>query len=123
MEIDDHRWKCRHRLSKLLLGVIQERDISGRELARRAGVNAGSMQNYLMADSFPSKENREKIARGVFGISLQELDAKIEDRPVQRQSKVDDVCREIRLMSDEEFLEVFEEVSRQISARFGDVEK
>lgn len=118
MELDEHRRLYKRRLSEMLLGVIRERGVSGRELARLADVNPGSMQNYLTADSFPTKENREKIARGIFGISLEELDAKIEDRPVQRQSKVDDVCREIRLMSNEEFLEVFDEMSRQVSARF-----
>lgn len=118
MKLDEHRRAYKHRLSEMLLGVIKERDVSGRELARLADINSGSMQNYLTGDSFPSKENREKIARGVFGISLEELDAKIEDRPVQRQSKVDDICREIRLMDNDEFLEVFEEISRQISTRF-----
>lgn len=123
MKLDEHRRAYKHRLSELLLGVIRERGVSGRELARLADVNSGSMQNYLTADSFPSKENREKIARGIFNVSLEELDAKIEDRPVQRQSNVDAVCREIRLMGDDELLEVFEEISRQISTRFRSITK
>lgn len=118
MKLDEHRQMYKRRLSEMLLSVIREMGVSGRELARLAGVNPGSMQNYLTGDSFPTKESREKIAHGIFGVSLEELDARIEDRPVQRQSKVDDICREIRLMSDEEFLEVFDEMSRQVLTRF-----
>lgn len=108
----------RQRLSELLLELSEVKGLSGRELAKLADVSSTSIQAYMTAMAFPGKENREKIARGIFGISLEELDANIEQRPVQRQSKVDDVCREIRLMSNTEFLEVFQEVSRQVPQRF-----
>lgn len=68
--------------------------------------------------AYPTKENRELSSRGVFKISLDELDAQLEDRPISRERATEEVCREIRLMDDAEFLEVREEVDRQTIIRF-----
>jgi transcriptional regulator with XRE-family HTH domain len=108
----------RQRLADKLSQVMRDNGWSASELSRRSGINTTSMNSYVAAMSFPTKESREKIAHGIFEISLEELDAEIENRPVQRQSNAEDVCREIRLMDDNEFLAIHSEVSKQVVMRF-----
>lgn len=107
----------RRRLASHLLRVMEQNGWSASELSRRSGINTTSMNSYIAAMSFPTKESREKIAHGIFGVSLEELDAAIEDRPIQQHSTAQDVCREIRLMGDEDFLIVHTEVCRQVPTR------
>lgn len=108
----------RKRLADKLSEIMRENDWNLSELSRRSGINTTSMNSYVAGLAFPTKENREKLAHGIFRVSLEELDAEIEDRPVRRQSNTESVCREIRQMDDDEFLAVYDEVSNQVPVRF-----
>lgn len=101
MEIEERREK----LASLLIDFAEREGLSGHQLAKRIGVSQPSARAYLDGVTYPSEESRRKIAKGM-GLTFEEFQSKIDGTPVQRQRSTDEVCKEIRIMSDEDFAEV-----------------
>lgn len=99
----------RQRLSALLLRHMQEHNLSGRQLARRLGLSQTSVLSYIDGATYPGAESRAAIA-AVLGYSPAELDAYLENVPLQPQKSVDEVLQEIRVMGQEDFERVAQAV-------------
>ncbi len=101
------------KLSKLLIELIHERGWTERELARRAEISSTSIQNYMDGITLPNKENRERLAAQM-GMSVDQLDIQIgvisSASPTQG---VDAICRDIELLSRQDFEVVFERVFKR----------
>ncbi len=95
----------RERLASLLIDFAEKEGLSGHQLSRRIGVSQPSTRAYLDGVTYPSEETRRKIAKAM-GLTFEEFQSKIDDTVVQRERTTEEVCREIRIMSDEDFVEV-----------------
>lgn len=96
-------------LSKILREFLEDKGWADRELARRSGVHPSSISDYLQGITLAGKENREKLAEAM-GLVPDELDAKLGIAVAKPKRKVEELCRDIRLLDDEEFAEVAEVV-------------
>jgi len=109
----------RQRLSQLLIEFVATREtpLSGRQLARLLDVNAASAAAYLDGVTYPSEENRHKIAK-VLGLSFEELQAKIDGVTLPQKRSTEETCQEIRLMSNADFAQVMSVMAEEVSRRF-----
>jgi transcriptional regulator with XRE-family HTH domain len=101
------------KLGKMLRDLIHKEGWSVLEAARRAGIHPSSMRDYVGGITFPTKENRELLAP-LLGISIQELNTALGLAEAIPKRPVDDLCRDIRLLSPEEFTIVAEVVFNRI---------
>jgi hypothetical protein len=84
-----------------------------RELGRRAGLGATSIQNYADGITLPNRENREVLA-ALMGLSLDELDIQIGlIDSIRPDRTVAEICRDIRLLSRDEFAIVLQAVAER----------
>lgn len=90
------------KLGKMLRDLIEERGWSGLEAASQAGIHPSSMRDYVNGITFPTQENRELLAP-ILGITIEEFNAIFGLAKLPPKRPVDAVCRDIRLLSSEEF--------------------
>jgi transcriptional regulator with XRE-family HTH domain len=93
----------KQRLSRLLHQMQGE--LSQRAFARKIQINSGSLQQYMIGDAFPEKENREKIA-AARGWTYEELMAYLSDRPVEPTQSIDELLQNVRTLSPQDALKV-----------------
>lgn len=101
------------RLSELLHAYKRQNNLSGRQLAKRLGVSQTSAQSYLDGTVFPGIEIRAQIARAV-NMTPVEMEAYLDDVPVQPIQSVEQVKQEIRAMSQADFQEIVAAVFERI---------
>lgn len=106
----------KQRLSTLLREMQGE--LSLRAFARKIEINYGSLNAYLFGDSFPETRNLEKIATAK-GWSREELEAYLENRPLKPRSPVEDVLRDVRVMSPQDATKVAEAALHRIAEAAG----
>lgn len=101
----------------MLQALISEKGWTERELARRSGVHPSSIQDYIDGITLPNKENRERLA-SVLNMSIDELDTELEMVVAKPKRTVDELCRDIRLLSAEDFAIVMEVVFERVRREF-----
>ena len=94
-------------LAELLRKHMAERNLSQRQLARSLGLNPTSVGAYLDMSAWPGPDNRDNIAE-VLGWSRLELDAYLEERPLQSSRPLEQLKADLRALSEAEFPEIFE---------------
>jgi transcriptional regulator with XRE-family HTH domain len=95
----------RERLSSLLIQFSAKENLTQHKLARRLKVSQPSVQGWINQASYPSEENRRKIAQAL-QMTYEELMAHLENRQLTPQRSLDSVLQEIRLMAAEDFAQV-----------------
>jgi transcriptional regulator with XRE-family HTH domain len=110
-----NRLQQAQKLGKMLRDLIHDRGWSVLEAARRSQIHPSSMRDYVNGITFPTKENRELLAP-LLGISLEEFNALFELADVAPARPVDELCREVRLLSREDFTILTEVVFSRIMA-------
>lgn len=103
------------RLASLLQSMQAGRSL--RKFARDTGISYASLSAYILGDSFPEMRNLEQIAKAK-GWSRDELEAYLEDRPVEPRLAIEDVLREVRQMNPQDALRVAEAALVQIRVAF-----
>jgi transcriptional regulator with XRE-family HTH domain len=93
------------RLASLLRAMQAERSL--RKFARDIKISYASLSAYILGDSFPEMRNLEQIAKAK-GWSREELEAYLDDRPVESKLAIEDVLREVRQMNPKDALRVAE---------------
>jgi len=106
----------KQRLSKLLREL--QGDLSLRTFARKIHINYASVSAYIHGDSYPESKNLEKIATAK-GWTLEELEAHLEDRPLEPVKPVEEVLRDVRVMSPEDATKVAEAALHRIAEAAG----
>lgn len=86
----------KQRLSKLLREL--QGDLGLRAFSRKIGINYASLTAYMFGDSFPESKNLTKVAVAK-GWTLEEIEAYLDDRPVEPEKPIKEVLKEIRIMS------------------------
>lgn len=103
------------RLANLLREYMRQENLSGRKLAQRLKLSQPTVLAYLDGVTFPSEETRQRIAE-VLGLTLAEVDARLEDSPVQPQITVSLLKQEIRALNREDFAQVAQVVFDRLLA-------
>jgi transcriptional regulator with XRE-family HTH domain len=109
-------------LGEILRTFLKSKGWSARDLTRSSDVDPSSISAYLQGITFPEKENREKLAKAM-QISSDELDAQLGLTVAKPKSKVDEICRDIRLLNDDEFAQVADTVFERISRKLREGKK
>lgn len=95
----------KERFAELLREYMRQENLTGRQLAMRLKLAQPTVLSYLDAISMPSEETRRKIAP-ILGLTVTELNAKLEGAPVSSEIPVEIIKQEIRAMSRADFAEV-----------------
>jgi transcriptional regulator with XRE-family HTH domain len=99
----------KERLSKLLIQHCADNNLSGNKLAKILEVSQTSAQAYLDGMTFPGEDARRRIAT-LLRLSFDELNAKLDDRPLPTELPLDKICQEVREMQIEDFLQIYQVV-------------
>lgn len=101
------------RLAALLQEFREKNNLTGRKLAAKLGISQTSILGYLDGSVYPGVEIRSQIATAI-GMTLAELDAYLEDMPLEPINPLSQTLQDIRAMSREDFLAVVEVVFERI---------
>jgi transcriptional regulator with XRE-family HTH domain len=112
---DMARLRQAQKLAEILRSLILKNEWTERELARRSGIHPSSIQDYMDGITLPTKENREKLAT-VLGVGVDELDAQLGLSVAKPKRSTDELCRDIRLLTSQDFTIVAQVVLDRLMA-------
>lgn len=92
-------------LANLLREFKIVHNLSGRELARRIGMNPATVASWIDKTSYPTPESRHKIARAL-KMTPVELESRLVNIAVQSSAPLEQVKQEIRAMNRRDFQDV-----------------
>jgi transcriptional regulator with XRE-family HTH domain len=103
----------REKLAALLMAHCRANNLSGTRLAQLIKVSQPSAQAYLDGRTYPSEEVRRRIAK-VLGVTIEELQSELDGVEPDRQLTSEAIAREIRQMSQADFLRLLPVVFERI---------
>jgi transcriptional regulator with XRE-family HTH domain len=103
------------KLAALLSSMQNGRSL--RRFARDINVSYASLSAYILGDSFPEMRNLEQIAKAK-GWTRDELEAYLDDRPVEQKLPIEAVLREVRQMTMKDALKVAEAALERVRTGF-----
>lgn len=110
-------------IGKLLRDYIEEKGWSVSDAAVRAGIHPSSMRDYVAGITLPMKESRESVA-AFLGIPLRDLNAHIGEAPPREERPVEDLCADIRQVTDPNDLALLlETITLQVAKALRQAEK
>lgn len=111
-----NRLEQAQQLGKILRDLIHDRGWSVLDTAKRAKINPSTFNGYVNGIVFPaSKDNRDRLAL-LLGISSEEFDSMFGLAAVAPTRSIDELCRDARLLSPEDFTTLTEVVFNRIVA-------
>ena len=96
-----------------LTEIKESQDLSERALSRLLSIPVASLRTYLDCTVYPSEGTRRNIARKL-GISYDELMNRIEGVPLPQSRPIEELCADIRSLSQSDFLIVLETVCNRV---------
>lgn len=105
----------RKRLADLLDDYRQRNNLTKRALARKLGLNTTSILSYLDCLTFPTLENRERIARAL-DMTPPELEAYLDDISLKPLRQLEQIKQDIRALDRRDFIEIAQVVCDRLLA-------